>query len=68
MLNAMRDGVGIGRKKGGKMVDSEPKEIGYLECASALLKMWIDNVVTDGEYRRISEKLEKYWRERKQDG
>lgn len=50
------------------MVDSEPKEIGYLECASALLKMWIDNVVTDGEYRRISEKLEKYWRERKQDG
>lgn len=50
------------------MADSEPKEIGYLECASALLKMWIDNVVTDGEYRRISEKLEKYWRERKQDG
>ena len=33
------------------------KEIGYAECANAMLKMWIDNVLTDGEYNRIMDKL-----------
>lgn len=36
---------------------SEAKEIGYAECANAMLKMWIDNVLTDGEYNRIMDKL-----------
>lgn len=36
-------------------------EIGYGECANALLKMWIDNVVTDGEYYRIINKLNRFW-------
>lgn len=31
--------------------------IGYGECANAMLKMWIDNVLTDGEYNRIMDKL-----------
>lgn len=35
----------------------EPKGIGYVYCSSALLKMWMDNVLTDGEYNRIMEKL-----------
>lgn len=35
----------------------EPKEIGYVYCSSALLKMWMDNVLTDGEYNRIMERL-----------
>lgn len=35
----------------------EAKEIGYAECANAMLKMWIDNVLTDGEYNRIMDKL-----------
>ena len=35
----------------------EAKEIGYVECANAMLKMWIDNVLTDGEYNRIMDKL-----------
>ena len=35
----------------------EVKEIGYAECANAMLKMWIDNVLTDGEYNRIMDKL-----------
>lgn len=39
----------------------EPKEIGYTECANAMLKMWIDNVLTDGEYNRIMDKLNKHW-------
>ena len=40
------------------------REIGFAECANALLKMWIDNVVTDDEYNRIVSKLNKYWTER----
>ena len=35
----------------------EVKEIGYAECANAMLKMWIDNVLTDGEYNRIMDRL-----------
>ena len=39
----------------------EAKEIGYAECANAMLKMWIDNVLTDGEYNRIMDKLNEHW-------
>ena len=35
----------------------EAKEIGYAECANAMLKMWIDNVLTDGEYNRVMDRL-----------
>ena len=38
-------------------IQPEPHEIGYKECANALLKMWMDNVLTDGEYHRIADKL-----------
>lgn len=40
----------------------ETRPIGYQECANAMLKMWIDNVVTDGEYSRIMDKLNSYWK------
>ena len=43
----------------------EPQEIGYTDCANAMLKMWIDNVVTDGEYSRIMDKLNAHWAERR---
>ena len=43
--------------------NGQVREIGFAECANALLKMWIDNVVTDGEYNRIESKLYKYWTE-----
>ena len=36
------------------------KPINYQDCADALLKMWIENVLTDGEYYRIIEKLNKW--------
>lgn len=39
----------------------EIKEIDYSQCADAMLKMWIDKVVTDGEYYRIMDKLNIYW-------
>lgn len=42
-------------------IDCDEKEIGYAECANAMLKMWIDNVVTDGEYNRIMDRLNVYW-------
>ena len=45
----------------------EVKEIGYAECANAMLKMWIDKVLTDGEYNRIMDKLNAYWEERRTD-
>ena len=46
----------------------EQQEISYKDCADATLKMWIDNVLTDGEYNRIMNKLNAYWRERKING
>ena len=36
-------------------------EIGYDDCSNALLKMWMDNVLTDGDYYRIADKLNKKW-------
>ena len=38
-------------------IQPEPKPIGYHDCANAMLRMWMDNVVTDGEYYRIMDKL-----------
>lgn len=47
----------------------EVKEIGYAECANAMLKMWIDNVLTDGEYNRIMDRLNTHHdAERRRDG
>ena len=42
-------------------IQPEPHEIGYDDCANALLKMWMDNVLTDGEYYRIAGKLNVKW-------
>ena len=35
--------------------------IDYCDCANAMLRMWMDNVVTDGEYYRIMDKLNACW-------
>lgn len=43
------------------VVPAEPQEIGYDQCANAMLKMWIDNVITDGEYNRIMDRLNKLY-------
>lgn len=42
-------------------IQPESHEIGYDDCANALLKMWMDNVLTDGDYYRIADKLNKKW-------
>lgn len=42
-------------------VRPEIKPIGYRECSDAMLKMWMDDVLTDGEYYRIMDKLNAKW-------
>lgn len=39
----------------------EVRLINYHDCSNAMLKMWMDNVVTDGEYNRIMDKLNAHW-------
>ena len=46
----------------------EIKPIDYRDCANAMLKMWMLDVVTDGEYYRIMDKLNKHELERRNDG
>ena len=41
--------------------EPENKEINYQDCSNAMLRMWMDNVVTDGEYNRIMDKLNAHW-------
>ena len=43
-------------------------EIGYRECSDALLKMWMDKVITDRQYHSILRTLFLYWALRKQEG
>lgn len=44
-------------------------EISYIDCSNAMLKMWMDNVLTDGEYNRIMDKLNTHHdAERRKDG
>lgn len=40
-----------------KMRSVEYKEIGYNEKSDALLKMWMDDELTDKEYNRIMDRL-----------
>lgn len=40
----------------------EIKPVEYRDCANAMLRMWMDKVVTDGEYNRIMDKLDTHWR------
>jgi len=44
--------------------EPEVKPIDYQDCSNAMLKMWMDNVVTDGEYNRIMDKLNAHWRKK----
>lgn len=43
-------------------VQPENKPIQYRECADAMLKMWMDNVLTDGEYNKTMDRLNAKWR------
>lgn len=41
-------------------------EISYQMCADALLKMWMDDVLSDGEYEQIMDKLNAWERKRRE--
>ena len=34
-----------------------PKPITHNDCANAMMKMWVDDVLTDDEYNRIMDEL-----------
>ena len=55
------EAIGIVIKVLEQQPESEIKPIGYRECSNAMLKMWMDNVLTDGEYNRIMDKLNAKW-------
>lgn len=61
-------GVQSGMEKAKYVIEALPsaepeiKPIEYRDCANAMMKMWMDNVVTDGEYSRIMDKLNAHWR------
>ena len=38
-------------------VTPEKTTITYKDCSEAMMKMWIDNVLTDGQYNKIMDKL-----------
>lgn len=43
-------------------VKPEVNEISYSDCAFAMLMMWMNKILTDGEYNKIMEKLNNYRR------
>ena len=59
-LVAQTIGRFVDRIKALPSVQPESKPINYRDCANSMLKMWMDNVVTDGEYYRIMDKLYKH--------
>lgn len=44
-----------------------PAQPDYTYCANAMLAMWMDEVLTDGEYSHIMNKLNAHWAERRTD-
>ena len=34
----------------------------YMECCEAILRLWMDNIITDGEYKRIMDRLVSTWK------
>lgn len=34
----------------------------YKEYSRILLKLWVDNLITDGEYNRIMDRVNEVWR------
>ena len=46
-----------------EVIMEDVKPISYKDCADAMLKMWMECVLTDGEYNRIMDKLNKAHKE-----
>ena len=71
-VNVLRNAAWLGSNEDREKVEEaietlasaqpEIKPIDYQDCANAMLRMWMDKVVTDGEYNRIMDKLSAFWR------
>ena len=44
-------------------MNEQNTEIKYSDCADALLKLWIEDIITDGEYNRIMDRLNKAYKD-----
>lgn len=60
-----RDGIAIMNLPSAQP-EIKPVDIDYYYCSNAMLKMWIDNVLTDGQYNRIMDKLNDFERKRRE--
>lgn len=47
---------------------TEPNAPTYKDCADVLLMLWAERIVTDGQYRKIMDRLNEWKRRRKADG
>ncbi len=48
-------------------VEPQIKPITYHDCSNAMMMMWMDKIVTDGEYNKIMDRLNKFEIERRTD-
>ena len=44
-------------------MNEQNTEIKYSDCADALLKLWIEDIITDGEYSNIMNRLNKAYKD-----
>ena len=51
------------QQKGDNHMNEQNTEIKYSDCADALLKLWIEDIITDGEYNRIMDRLNKAYKD-----
>lgn len=53
------DSMGVAMAMANEIPSAQPevKPISYTDCANAMLMMWMNEVLTDGEYNRIMDKL-----------
>ena len=71
--NLVTDGTFMARLINEIVIDRLPsaqpevKQISYTDCANAMLMMWMDKVLTDGEYNRIMDKLNEHEKKKGED-
>lgn len=42
-----------------EVIKVDEKTIDYSDCSNALLKLWMENIITDGQYNLIMDRLNK---------
>ena len=47
---------------------TEPNTPTYKDCADAMLMLWVEHIITNGQYRKIMDRLNEWERRKKADG